>query len=239
LNLTWDGTIYRSDKEWEDLFVRTPDDQKVLHAALSDAQSAVRRLTRPRLTSVPSHCVDPWNHYNATLFHLSKFEYDGTLTECMTNGVQAIGQVDFEIRGVIHLAGKGFPVPFPESDDGISLKKQCARVHLLHGTVGEAPNGSETATIQFHLENGKSYSVPIHYATDVKTRWFDVEDRDELAKSKAAWVRPPDQTRSSSKGLRLYVKSWDNPEPNVKIESIKFLSGATISAPFLIAITTE
>jgi hypothetical protein len=240
VNLGYDGTIYKSGMFWEDVFKKDSSDEEVLHAPFLEETPliAVRRLVRPRKTHIGSHCLDLYKYYNATLLHLTQIDYEGALIESLTNGVHQIGGVDFDVRGLVHLAGKDFPISFPEAiKGGISLARHSPEIHILHGTVGEVPPNSRTATILFNFENGGTERAEIIYGKDVETRWFDPETEPERKKSKPAWTSPANP--QASKSLRLYVKTWKNPQPEVKVESIEFVSEMNLSAPFLVAITAE
>lgn len=243
LNLAFDGSIYlnRSDGEWEDLLSTNSAELAVLHARLSETGplKAVRLLLRPRPHGTGSRCLDLSNYYNASLFHLGHIEYEGRFVQDMTYGLQTINGINYEIRGLIHLAGTSFPVGFPRAVGDIAVRRRCTRVHLLYGAFGEAPEGATVANLHFRLENGRKHTIPIVYGTDVKTRWFDAEDKDETENPKPAWTSPSDRNGPSGRSLRLYVKSWTNPEPDVAVQSIDFASEMTPSAPFLVAITTE
>jgi hypothetical protein len=240
LNLGFDGTIYKSGLFWENIFVKQPSDENILHAPFTASfpEYAVRRLLRDRPTRLSSGCLDLSNYYNATLYHLSQVTYEGDLIENISPGVQKIRGVDYEIRGLVHLTGRNFPIDFPQAvKGGISVGKQCAQIHLLHGAMEEAPADSVVATYIFHLEDGKKYSMPIVYGKDVETRWFDRDESVDIGNSKAAWVSPADER--STKSLRLYVNSWKNQSPTSKVTSIEFVSGMTPAAPFLLAITAD
>lgn len=238
LNLGFDGTIYKSEMFWEDVFRKESSDEEVLHAPFLEEtpKIAVRRLLRPRKADVSARFLDLYNHYNATLLHLAEIDYEGTLIESITSGMHQIGGIDFEIRGLVHLAGKEFPIPFPE-EAAIPLDRHSPVIHILHGTVGEAPLNSRTATLLFELENGETDRAEIIYGKNVETRWFDPQLEGEQRNSKATWVSAANPR--ASKSLRLYVSSWKNPWPDVRIRSIGFLSEMNVSAPFMVAITAE
>jgi hypothetical protein len=241
LNLALDGTVYKSGQHWEDLFIKYDTEKKILHADFIKGSSgdAVYWLLRPRFSDIPEKCLDLVSSFNATLYHMSLMHYQGGPIEFITNSVQSIGGACYEIRSLVHLTCKDFLIPFPTAVKGIRVDKKSARIRILYGTMGEAPPGSNVATYIFHTENGTSHSVPILYGKDVKTRWFEADDPAEATEPKPAWVSPPNRIGPSGKSLRLYVKTWDNPQPDVKVQSIDFISEMTTSAPFIVAITTE
>jgi hypothetical protein len=242
INLAYDGAVYRSGEDWEDLFAKSADDSAALQQPLpqSEIECIVRRLVRPRAANTNPRCVDLSTNYNATLFHLSNMEYDGKVIEMLTNGVYTIHGISFDVRGLVHLTATNFVIPFPQAvNGGIALNRQCARVHLLHGVVGAVPEGAIVARYVFHLQNGRKFETPIVYGKDVLTRFFIPEDETDSEKLRAAWITPSNRTGSSGRALRLYLTSWENPEPSVMVQSVDFISEMTASAPFLVAITTQ
>jgi hypothetical protein len=242
INLACDGTVYTSGEDWEHLFARSADDTNAVQAPLPDGEAKyiVRRLVRPRAANTNARCIDLSSNYNATLFHLSTVEYDGKVIEMITNGVYTVQGISFDVRGLVHLTAKNSAIPFPQAvEGGISLNQQCARIHLFHGTVGEAAEGAIVARYIFHLENGHKFQMPIRYGEDVQSRFFDPDDPHGPKESQPAWVSPPDRVGSSGHALRLYVNSWSNPESESIIQKVEFISEMTASAPFLVAVTTE
>jgi len=232
--------IYRKRGYWEDLFTKTNVlVEQVLHAPFLEEtpQVALGRMIQPRPDRLSSRCLNLSGFYNATLFHLSQINYEGILIEHLTNAVETVAGTEFDTRGLVHLAARRFPIPFPEDVKGIAVDRKCAQIHLLHGTEGVAPTGATIAKFIFNLENGATSTLEIIYGKHVKTRWFDRENEGELENPKPAFVglAEPGTPRS----LRLYLASWVNPEPDVKVKSIDFVSAMTTSAPFLVAITTE
>ena len=101
-----------------------------------------------------------------------------------------------------------------------------------------APEGSTIASYVVHQGGGHT-EIPIDYGKDVRTRWFDSRQKSELDNPKVAWTSPPNSVGTAGKSLRLYHTTWSNPNPDVEVNSISFVSHLTESAPFLVAITLE
>ncbi|MBI4659577.1 MAG: hypothetical protein HY735_12120 [Verrucomicrobia bacterium] len=243
LNLAYDGTIYQSREYWEDAFVRTASDEIVLHDAFfitgASQTGAASKLVRPRGREVGPQMLDLSSHYNATLMHLSRIAYEGTLIECFPEGLQKIDGVDFDIRGLVHLTAKRFPAEFPAKIEGVAVNRACTRIHFLHGAMFDAPRESKIATYIIHYRDGQTNAVPIFYGKDVKTRWFDPRQQSELEVPKVAWTSPPKKRGPSGDALRLYHMTWVNPRAQVDVTSISFISHLTPAAPFLVAITLD
>ena len=246
LNLAFDGTIYESPPEWEDNFVNSAEDHHFFHEVLgvSDPASSrsLNRLVMNKIAArdpqLDARLVDLSKHYNALLLHLSQVDHSGKLLATYPDGRQNIGGVAFDVRGLIHLTGKNFPISFPERVDNIVVNQKCAKIHFLHGAMYGAPEGVTVASYLVHHAGGIT-EVPIIYGEDVRTRWFDSRQKSELDNPKAAWTTPPNSVGTAGKSLRLYRTAWSNPNPGVEVNSISFVSHLTESAPFLVAITLE
>lgn len=242
LNLGFDGSIYPSPSEWEDNFVTDPKHRSALHSvhwlATNTPNQTALLITAPRPPEAGAGQIDLSPHYNATLFHLSQVDSSGQVIRACPEGLQPIGNVRFDIRGLVHLAGKNFPIPFPRSVQNIGIHSRCATLYLLHGTCLTAPEGEVIAKYVLHHENGTT-EIPIAYGEAVRTRWFDPKRKAESRQPTPAWVSPPERVATISKALRLYVHRWANPNPGASVHTLDFESLMTESAPFLVAITVE
>ena len=243
LNLAFDGNIYQSPSEWEDNFVKSSADEMLFHAVPKqqgdESQNQdVLEVIQPRNAETDARILDLSNRYNALLLHLSQMDGAGGLLVTYPEGLQRIGGIEFDIRGLIHLTGKDFPIAFPERVDDIVVNQRCSHIHFLHGAMCSAPEGSTIASYLVHQRGGYT-KVPIVYGKDVKTRWFDFRQQTELDNPKVAWASPPNCVGTTGKSLRLYRTTWSNPSPDVAVQSISFVSHLTDSAPFLVAITLE
>ena len=65
-------------------------------------------------------------------------------------------------------------------------------------------------------------------------------DGDEGAtRAEAVWKGHNGLSRELGLYLRLYKRTWENPSPEIEIESIDLVSAPAPAQPFLIAITAE
>src|SRR5207244_9618427 len=121
----------------------------------------------------------------------------------------------------------------------IPVNRKCASIHFLHGATFIVTNGSKVASFLIRFRDGHTAEVSIIYGTDVKTRWFDPNQKSELENPRPAWTTPPDKVGPTGKSLRLYVSSWKNQAPDIEVASLDFISDMSESAPFLLGITVE
>jgi len=247
LNLAFDGAIYESPPEWEDVFVNSAEDRHFFHGVLGvsvpDSSRSLNWMVMKRIAArnpqLDARLVDLSKHYNALSLHLSQIDHSGKLLATYPDGRQNIGGVAFDVRGLIHLTGKNFPISFLERVDNIVVNQKCAKIHFLHGAMFTAPQDSKIASYVVHYGDGRTNELPIVYGKDLRTRWFDSRQKSELDNPKVAWTSPPNRVATTGQSLRLYRTTWSNPNPEVEVNSISFVSHLTESAPFLVAITLE
>ena len=192
------------------------------------------------------------------LVDLSRF-YNGSLTRDMHNleikpglrndlsalprGVQRLGGVEFDVRGLINLAGtflsRSRMERYPSSVTGIPLKRKVAWLHCLHGTVWLVPPGTRVASYVLHFADGQERVFPILYGVEVRD-WTHLSPEDgQVERAVVAWTGT-NQLNTWNRGFQqLFRLSLQNPRPEVEVESLDFVSAMTDSAPFLIALTVE
>jgi hypothetical protein len=243
LNLGLDGSLYPSSNEWEDIFVQSTNQMAVFHnvALLTNiaANHLVARLSLPRQADTDSRMLDLSPQYNASLLHLSQMTESGKLLRPYREGPQKIAGIDFDVRALVHLGARHFPIAFPETVQHIPVNRKCASIHFLHGATSVVANGTRIGSFAVRFRARNPVIVPIIYGKDVEARWFDPDEPSDADNAKPAWTSPADKVGATGKSLRLYATSWTNKNPESQVESIDFASDMTESAPFLLAITVE
>jgi hypothetical protein len=243
LNLGYDGTFYQSHGEWEDIFITHKEDTKFFHQiewmVIRPRETIMQWLIHPRQSPLDPRQLDLSTRYNALLTHLSQVGAGGNLLVTYPEGLQTFGGVDFDIRGLIQLTAKDFPLSFPVKVEAIKVEQKCARIHFLHGTASGAAAAQRVATFVMHLADGSRSELPILYGKDVKARWFDARQKSELENPKPAWVSPADKTGTTGRSLRLYQTAWQNPHPEIGVDRIDLISELTAAASFVVAISLD
>jgi hypothetical protein len=242
LNLAYDGRIYESPASWKVLVTNMvniadldPDrifaaDGRVGGAPAIAAYPARDPQARPGLINLSAY-------YNASLQE-SWLGNPAYSLAALPTGVQNLGGVDYDLRGIIQ-AGCKAPVAkrFPARINGIKIQQKCARLHFLHATGygGLGDEGQQVATYLLHYAANKmQLEIPIIYGRDLRD-WRPQQGEKPSAELNVAW---PD-ARGSNAPIRLFTTTWDNVAPGVEIESIDFISSMGAAAPFLVAITAE
>jgi len=243
LNLAFDGSLYPSTPEWEDTFVRSSKQNAVLHNIFLltniSENKLVSKLSEPRKPETNAGLLDLSTQCNASLLHLSQIDQSGKLLIPYPEGVRQIAGVQFDVRAIVHLGARQFPILLPEKIENIPVNRKCRAIHFLHGATFPASNGSKVASFVIHFREGGLAEMPIIYGRDVKTRWFNQNQKSELEPPKPAWISSPDRVGANGKSLRLYMSSWRKQNADPDVTTIDFISHMTESAPFLLAITIE
>jgi len=159
-------------------------------------------------------------------------------------GHQIFDGIRFNVAGIIQLADGNDVTqtnnPYPASVEGIPVNRFCRRLHLLHGTVQSADDQTVVANLVLHYADGSTGKCDIIYGQQVYDWWFDGDSNPPLAgNTKIAWVGKNPTATSKGCRIRVFKTSLFNPKPDVRIETIDFVSALTRSAPFLLALTEE
>ena len=138
--------------------------------------------------------------------------------------------------------GEGTPVAVQPEVDGIPIHQRAQRLHFLQGTHWRAADGDIIGGYIVHYADGSHTGIPIRYGQDVVDWWTVDDGSSEAAQNHIAWVGSNDA--AGSRPIRLFIKSWDNPRPDVPIESLDMVTGTqaggrSAPAPFLVGVTAE
>jgi len=225
--------------------VEDVDDATILYASRSaDVEPKFDRqrlaqLVSPRTPQARRELIDLSPHYNAPLTLAWHSDRPGNDLATLPQGVQKFGEVEFDVRGIIQLAGRAeyyLRAIFPAEVQGIKVGLKCHRLHFLHATGWSAPDGTQVGHYLICYANGQQRACPILYGFDVRNWWPQGnEPPPETTGVTVAWTN----TMTPGGLRRLYHSTWTNPLPDVEITSIDYVSSMADPAPFLIAITAE
>ena len=77
------------------------------------------------------------------------------------------------------------------------------------------------------------------YGLDARDWWDTSAEPKSATSATVAWTGSNPATEAVGASLRLFQRTYDNPKPNLVIESLDFISTEEDSAPFLVALTIE
>jgi len=189
--------------------------------------------------------IDLTNYYTLALNEDASGNFGYTLSS-LPRGVQRIGNIDYDLRGVVQVSGQQLVTAkrdFPETVKGMRVRLKCQKLCFLGATQWSEDRGVQIGTYVVHYINGDKEEIPIRYGMDVRD-WFT---RRNPATRPAANARPPvpaaiwtsaDKDKAGVE-YSLFEKRWTNPNPDLEIVSIDLVSAMTNAAPFLVAITAQ
>jgi hypothetical protein len=154
-------------------------------------------------------------------------------------GNRPLGGAIFNIgEGLIHLANKNLKGDLPEQVEGIKVDAKFATLHVLHGTVSFAPDGTVIAKYVVRYDDRTTETIEVVYGRDVRDWWRRDGDK-EPARGKVAWKGSNEAAKANGRSLWLFTLTWKNPHPDKKVVSIDCVSTLTDAAPFVVAMTLE
>jgi len=244
LNLAFDGVIYESELYWEKNFAELVSMEEMYPAHLFASAAGRPKLVAgdfpQRAPRASPRSLDLTPHYNGRLTD-SWQGFPGNDLAHLPSGLTEFGDVAFDVRGVIQLRGEEHELPFsfPVIVEGISVNQKLRRIHFLHGTTFVPITQTNIATYLIHFADNQAREIPSVYGQQIADWWDDPKHPWEPTDAKVAWTGRNEAADAYGKCLRIYQSAWENPLKDTAVSSISFVSGSTISAPFLLAITIE
>lgn len=245
LNVGFDGKIYESPSRWEDLFAKKVPQAQLSAASLfsdgSAAEGGQKKLSLPnRDPQARPQLLDLSTFYNAGL---SESWHGGTSNDLssLPTGIQTLGGIEFDVRGLVQLAGRT-ATNFPAEVKQIPVKLKCKHLHFLHSAIfgTRADEGKQIGSYIIHFTtNRMQLEIPIQYGQTLRN-WHKFADEPPSQDLKVVWVGQNAVSRKEGRSLQLFLTSWTNLLPDLEIESIDCVSTRNaLAAPFLIAITAD
>jgi hypothetical protein len=195
-----------------------------------------------RAADTSTNCLDLSLWYNAPLhqdWHTTPVLAGHNLSR-VTPGPHVLGGVEFDVRGVIQLAGAKITNDFPEYPRevrGVRVQRHCRALHFLHASIWTYKLSPGTRIGGYVVEylDGQKEEIPLLHGEDM-LEWQVLNDRVEALKNAAVvWTGRTPHNRP----VRLFKRTWENQRPDAAIASFDFLSTMTDGAPFLIAVSVE
>jgi hypothetical protein len=213
-----------------------------LSCAAQESSSPTPELTTLSLSGVANQKLTDDQHgfkgNNLAKLELGRHDFAG-VPFLIEPGFVALDGVDEKPRGP-----EGKPDPKPQGVTGIKVGNTVAKLHFLHGTGygegGASVDGNATiAEYVVHYADKTTASIPVVYGQDVRD-WWAWGKPPEVTKGKIAWTGTNAMSEKNDQKIRLYLGTWENPKPGLKIETIDFkIRAGSAAEPFCIAITAE
>lgn len=170
---------------------------------------------------------------------------EGNDLQMLGEGEQLLGGVPFVVPHRFLCLGhhEGTAAHLPERIDGIRIGKRCERLQFLHATgFRAARDGTPIGHYEMHYADGTMEMMKIVYGVDVRD-WWDADGTLAVDHGRMVWTGSNQAIKRQSPGalqIRLFMSTWENPRPEVDVESIDYVSyKATECAPFCVAISID
>ena len=179
-------------------------------------------------------------HFNARLGDTWLPGRTGNDLTMLEPGVQHLGGLTFDLRGVVQLAGRNpESARFPAMTGDIPAGRAVERVHLLHGVNGRVPDETRVGQLILEYTDEKHEILPVAYGRQVRDWWFREFEPVTDRQTAMAWTGHNAAARAEGASLRLYRTTWLNPRPGVPVRQIRYESARTAAAPFVLGLTVE
>lgn len=180
--------------------------------------------------------------YNARLNRIWHGDWEGNHLGELPTGIQEFGGITFDIGGILQLNqgdDEFHENQYPEKVDNLPIQGNVKRVHFLHGCIFGHVEDLGTAIGKYVIRYADETSEErvIKLGEDMFD-WCKPRSLDEPAPL-PVWTGENDSSRRLGYWLHLYKTTWENPQPDIEITGVDFVSAGNIVEPFLVAITTE
>jgi hypothetical protein len=171
----------------------------------------------------------------------------------LPEGKHIYAGVPFDVGGSIQLMGgwmKHYGKTYPTQVGDIRIDRSCAKLHLLHGDgfIVYTNFGTVVSKLVLHYEDNSTRELKL-VAGEQSFDWWAPLFKTGLPKkflqmapgTERAWTGSNAYLRQWQPELTLvlYKTTFDNPQPEVKVASMDFVSTETVTCPFLVGLTVE
>jgi hypothetical protein len=195
----------------------------------------------PRSAQASPNMVDLSAYYTSSLDD-NWFCHAGHDLRDLPQGIQVLGNVAFDIRGLVQLAAsKSLDVTgvvFPEAVKGVAVHCKGQRIHFLQACFWNTHTGAKLGEYVIHYIDGQTRSASILYGQNILDWWTKPEGT-QLSEAVSVWQGSNPATRSMGLITHLIKYTWENPLPEIEISSIDFISDLIEAGPFVVAMTVE
>lgn len=209
------------------------------------AQKGNTRLGYPaRDSKARDEQIDLSACYNRQLAESAAQKPDGNDLAELMPGLKMIHGVLFDIRGQVHLSGRGIKnegAVLPERVDGIRVGQKCRHLHFLQAATWDDPLGTVIGKYVLHYADNHDRELQIVYGQDVAGWWCVGPTGAENPPTRAsmAWLGANPLASKYGAVVCLFHSVRENPRPDAELVTIDFVSAMSQAAPFLVALTTD
>jgi beta-lactamase regulating signal transducer with metallopeptidase domain len=235
--------VQRTEKGRDDVEQRLQDLEKKLDelrkeiAMLRRERGPGRAVEQPVSRRFGFIDLQPWaNQKLDEDFHSG--QYAGNNLTSLGTGRQMLEGVPFVIgKSLLQLGSR---IDKPDQIQGIKVGRKLNKLHILHATGYSMDDDSQIAEYTVNYEDGTSVTIPVVYGKDVLD-WWKYSFSGEPTRGKVVWNGENEPAKKEFDAtIRLYMTTWENPKPDLRITSIDYSATKDIQCvPFCVAMTAE
>jgi hypothetical protein len=153
-------------------------------------------------------------------------------------GEQTFGGVKLKLDGLITVFAERDPKA-PAKVEGIKVGTTCRKLHFLHACHGSSHPDDIIGCYTVNYEDKTQEKIALVYYRDIANCWYGPNEM-ETSRARVVWKGTNAAAKKEGANIRLYMTTWENPDPKKKVVSIDFGSTRCLtSSPFCLAITAE
>jgi hypothetical protein len=230
--------------------------------AFPDAGWFLRQICRipERPPSASPNRIDLTAHFNGTLdFAWTRRASTHFDFRQLPRGIVSMGGVEFDVRGVVVMASTRLPAMVsdsqrsrsylsayggpdfesaldprrPKSIEDLPVQVAVRRIHILMTSEGGGRSGKPIATLRVLKTDGEHHEQSIRHGVEARD-WL-TDKHGAIGSPEPIWVG---DTHTASR-LRLYRFTWENPYPEIPVDTLTLESTGSDTTPIIFAITVE
>ncbi len=192
----------------------------------------VKMRTKPlhpiekREASADKSCVDLGPYYNFALSEEIHGKPENTIP--IPVGMSEYAGVLIDSRGLIQLASnvslKNSHIEYPKEITGIAVNHLADSLCFLHSSAWASETGTDVVSIVVNYEDGQKQTISIKNQIDVEDWWFHPANSVIPPNTQVAWEGTNKRVEELGLSLKLYLYTWVNPLPQIKITSLDLIS---------------
>jgi len=204
-----------------------------------------KEITGPRQAIPERNNLCGNNLLNLTPYYTESLNDDihhkpGNTLSDLPKGLQNLGGIDFDIRGIIQLAGyrseEITTLVYPQKIIGIPANQKGKSVHFLHASAWNIDfEPMEIGNYQINYDDGEQEQIKLTYRKNIWDWWSS--EKDSLLMP--VWKGKNERTTAIGQQIRLFMLSWENPYPEKNIISIDLISNGEGPGPMIAAISVS
>ncbi|HAB18295.1 MAG TPA: protein kinase [Verrucomicrobiota bacterium] len=164
----------------------------------------------------------------------------GNTWASVPHGQQTFNGVSFDVRAMVKADGWRDANEPVAKILGIPVGFACRRLHFLHFGGTGLPDGLPMGKYVMHFANGETRELPLILEQNIGATWVPTWRPQTLnPECRVAWQGSNPSSKAHDHAIWLYCTTWENPMPEIPIESIDLLTFPPRTFVNLIAITGE